>query len=1590
MLRSWIVLLALLFGTDFAGSAQSRQTGLYSFAPFESLQFDSINLSNLNIHFTIPVVSKKGRGQDFTYVLSYDGLVWSPVSSPGGSTSIWTHAPYYGFTGMTGEGNKGLVSWDYTVNSYCTNTSDFSFHKYNFFYLDPGGSKHYFNYTEDNDCNSVITSTGDGSSADGSGYTFSNNVVTSPDGFQISAMSLANHGSVTDRNGNVISDVLNETFTDTTGQNILSITGNGTSNSPKLFTYPVSLQGNAATAASVSVYYSSYTVQTNFGCSGITDAGAGPEYLIDHIVLPDASGSTYRFTYEATPGGTSGAVTGRLASVTLPSGGTIAYSYSGGCGHGINSDGSLATLVRSTTDGIKTYTHLFEAGSAISDTQTVDEAGNGTSYTFVNSTNGLSYEVERQVYDGPLSSGTPLLDRTTLLNGQSGFSEITGAPIRTDVFEIYNWLNSNANADPNKGQLRTSNVYTSNGLLQSSVQYNTAAGTIPIASTQYGYNTFGEVTSAIHYDSTGNLTDSTTYGYDESGLSSTSGLPQHTVVSGRRGNQTSSHTTITSNRTIDTASSYDDAGQVLAVTTPTGTSSVNYDSTDTFPVKVTLPALGTSPSMSSSAAFDSQSGLQISQTGLNAGQTTTFQQYDALLRPVVVTYAQSGAQTNTVYAPNQMTVSSHIDGSTSTTQTTQFDGYGRVKRTAVWNGTTYYVTDACYGSTGLVAYVGTPYTSSSLTASQNCGNGDSFTYDALGRMLGASHADGSATTWTYYSRAIRQVNTPGTSKITQSDLIGRVTGICEISTNTSMPQSGGPTSCGMNIAGSGFVTSFAYDMANHKTTVIQGAQQRVFQTDMAGRPILATEPERGTTTYSYNYNTIGLQVVRTRGRANQSSASVKTTTTTQYDRLSRPISVVYSDGTPTKTFNYDEPGNGGSVPSQLYPLGQLTSMNNGSHAETFVYDIMGRLSETVECLPDWCGDYRHDVFRFYGYNYLGQLTTDRYATSGNGQSYATVNYAYNQAKQLLSIAGGQNGEANAPVLYTATADSMLPFGPQTASFGNSTGAFYRYDTRGRRVGQWICGGSTPPAEECPGNSYSYGYLLQRTGDYVNSVSDNITNRNTNFSFDEFGRLSGGTPIGQSPGFTMSEIYDRYGNRWNETVNNPNGPSPSTSFTYDPATNHNTTAGFSYDATGNLLTDGVHSYSYDAEGQLLSVDGGATASYVYNALNLRSKTVSGGATDRYGYDAQGHRSTIWLDGSTSLKSAHYLGPDGPIAEWIAADGITRWEYQDQVGTERLRLPSTGSSLEAFGSLPFGQSINVVGTDTSPYHFAGLDEDGSLSTGLSHASFRDYSSVQARWMNPDPYDGSYNLSDPQSLNRYAYVENNPLFASDPSGQDMIDIFTGEGGGGGGGGDSIYVGDGGSVTVTASPFDPVDPYGPFPGGCVFGCGTIQPVQPISPPQKPPSKPTPTPTPTPAPMPPSKPVVLQNPCSVQGRALTPSAYVATGQQANGSPVNFALDVGMGWFKNHYLDAQPLASGNVFQKQAYGNYVFGAYMAAAGVSLNTALVGASTLAFGSGAYSTYTRNGFQMDQNYPLLPAANIGNIANGFNAAANGTVCH
>jgi len=74
-----------------------------------------------------------------------------------------------------------------------------------------------------------------------------------------------------------------------------------------------------------------------------------------------------------------------------------------------------------------------------------------------------------------------------------------------------------------------------------------------------------------------------------------------------------------------------------------------------------------------------------------------------------------------------------------------------------------------------------------------------------------------------------------------------------------------------------------------------------------------------------------------------------------------------------------------------------------------------------------------------------------------------------------------------------------------------------------------------------------------------------------------------------------------------------------------------------------------------------------------------------------------------------------------------------------------------------------------TDSLRQKYALTERDEA--SGLDHTWFRKNESRAGRWTSPDPYNGSIDIGNPQSLNRYSYVENQPANYADPSGLMML---------------------------------------------------------------------------------------------------------------------------------------------------------------------------------------------------------------------------
>jgi hypothetical protein len=98
----------------------------------------------------------------------------------------------------------------------------------------------------------------------------------------------------------------------------------------------------------------------------------------------------------------------------------------------------------------------------------------------------------------------------------------------------------------------------------------------------------------------------------------------------------------------------------------------------------------------------------------------------------------------------------------------------------------------------------------------------------------------------------------------------------------------------------------------------------------------------------------------------------------------------------------------------------------------------------------------------------------------------------------------------------------------------------------------------------------------------------------------------------------------------------------------------------------MTYDGFHSYTYDAEGNITAIDGGATAQYVYNALNQRVRTVVGSSVTEIVFNANGQRISTWnpIQG-WEIAGQTYWGSK-PVEFY--ADGSAHFQHQDWLGTD----------------------------------------------------------------------------------------------------------------------------------------------------------------------------------------------------------------------------------------------------------------------------------------------------------------------------------
>ena len=165
-----------------------------------------------------------------------------------------------------------------------------------------------------------------------------------------------------------------------------------------------------------------------------------------------------------------------------------------------------------------------------------------------------------------------------------------------------------------------------------------------------------------------------------------------------------------------------------------------------------------------------------------------------------------------------------------------------------------------------------------------------------------------------------------------------------------------------------------------------------------------------------------------------------------------------------------------------------------------------------------------------------------------------------------------------------------------------------------------------------------------------------------------------------------------------------------------------------------------------------------------------------------FDAGGQRVATQIAGAlTNVMVYDAMGR--LVAEYGTTSAMAGMQYifNDHQGTPRTVTSSSGAIISRHDYLPFGDELGTIGmrtagqgygaSDAVRQKYAGMEADEY--TNMAHTLWRQYDSSSGRWTAPDPYGGSMSVADPQSFNRYAYVNNNPINAVDPLGLMLSDI-------------------------------------------------------------------------------------------------------------------------------------------------------------------------------------------------------------------------
>jgi RHS repeat-associated protein len=301
-------------------------------------------------------------------------------------------------------------------------------------------------------------------------------------------------------------------------------------------------------------------------------------------------------------------------------------------------------------------------------------------------------------------------------------------------------------------------------------------------------------------------------------------------------------------------------------------------------------------------------------------------------------------------------------------------------------------------------------------------------------------------------------------------------------------------------------------------------------------------------------------------------------------------------------------------------------------------------------------------------------------------------------------------------------------------------------------------------------SYNFGLGTNDNGN-VQAITDCLnTSRTQNFDYDNLNRLLDAYTTGQTTAIAhWGEVYtiDPWGNLTNIAMKP--GWQHSELLNAAPASTKNQLNGFCYDAAGNMTGSTCSPiYTYDAENRLSATTG---YTYLYDGdgkrvikCNGTFPTCSSGTLYWTGTGSDALAETNW----TGAAVEEYVFFGGKrIARRDGTGNTVHYYFADHLGSTAVITGALGSIQKNSLYYPFGGEIALTAPSfANNYKFTGKERDSE--SGLDNFGARYYGSSFGRFMQADPITvTAARQVDPQQLNLYAYVRNNPLKLVDPTG-------------------------------------------------------------------------------------------------------------------------------------------------------------------------------------------------------------------------------